>query len=346
MRFALEFPASHRLRLLPLLALLALAARSGRADLYVSHQSSPPAIVVYADDATAEATPLREITGPSTQLSLPGGLALDLEHRELFVADQGGRVLVFALEADGDAVPARVIEGASTGFTNPTGIAVDLVHDEIVVVDVFAKSVSTFARDADGNVEPLRMISGDATDLTFPGPVVVDLEADEIYVSDPYAMAVLVFDRAADGDVAPLRSYGESFPGGIFVDKGADELIVTLPLGNAVRAEPLVSGSTRTLSGASTGLSQPLGVLLTTTGKLWTANFESSGLVLAFSGLADGEHAPLQSIERPSGEPATLASDRALGCAEGFAVGDCLFRGNFESGHSCRWSATEPAVDC
>jgi hypothetical protein len=121
----------------------------------------PPAIKVYALDASGDTPPLRVITGDKTQLDWPGAMKYNPENGDLYVAnDIGQSVLVFANapNAQGDVAPTRVIHGPSTRLRNPTGVALDLRNKEVWVSNLGNSSATVYPLMADGDVSPLRII--------------------------------------------------------------------------------------------------------------------------------------------------------------------------------------------
>jgi 6-phosphogluconolactonase (cycloisomerase 2 family) len=121
----------------------------------------PPAIEVYALDASGDAKPLRVITGDKTQLDWPAAMKFNPDNGDLYVAnDIGQSILVFgnAPKADGDVAPARAIHGPSTRLRNPTGVALDLKNKEVWVSNLGNSSATVYPLMADGDVTPLRII--------------------------------------------------------------------------------------------------------------------------------------------------------------------------------------------
>jgi 6-phosphogluconolactonase (cycloisomerase 2 family) len=121
----------------------------------------PPAIEVYALDASGDAKPLRVITGDQTQLDWPAAMKFNPENGDLYVAnDIGQSILVFgnAPKADGDVAPARAIHGPSTRLRNPTGVALDLKNKEVWVSNLGNSSAAVYPLMANGDVAPLRII--------------------------------------------------------------------------------------------------------------------------------------------------------------------------------------------
>ncbi len=121
----------------------------------------PPAIKVYALDASGDAKPLRVITGDQTQLDWPAAMKFNPENGDLYVAnDIGQSILVFANapKTDGNVAPARAIHGPSTRLRNPTGVALDLKNKEVWVSNLGNSSATVYPLMANGDVAPLRII--------------------------------------------------------------------------------------------------------------------------------------------------------------------------------------------
>ena len=117
--------------------------------------------------------PLRTISGPSTRLLNPAGLAVDAVNDEILVANIGsvsgpghqgypGLITVYSRLADGErrAAPNHQRTGHGVGCTR--GLAVDTVNDEVLVVNSAARSrraprppsITVYNRTASGNVKP------------------------------------------------------------------------------------------------------------------------------------------------------------------------------------------------
>src|SRR5262249_9531438 len=80
-----------------------------------SGKIGPPSITIYEKDAKGNASPLRTIQGPLTQMNWPTGIAIDEDRNELYVANDGGNsILVFDASAQGNAAPIRVIKGPAS----------------------------------------------------------------------------------------------------------------------------------------------------------------------------------------------------------------------------------------
>src|SRR5262249_45729472 len=148
------------------------------------------AITVYDLAARGNAPPLRTISGGSTLLDRPQGVAVDVVHDELVVANRpdpatptNPSIAVYYRHTLGpDNPPKRRIAGDQTGLDFAHGVVVDTVHDEILVANFgsqSAPSIRTFHRTDTGNVAPFRTLSGASTTLNEPVGLALDPVHDE-----------------------------------------------------------------------------------------------------------------------------------------------------------------------
>ena len=151
-----------------------------------SGRTLPPAITVYAKNATGDTAPLRVIEGPRTGLNWPTGIAVDAERGEVYVTnDTTDSILVFDAEASGNVAPKRVLKGPRTGLKNPTGLALDLKNNELWVANFGGHTATAYRLNASGDVAPLRTIRA-ATEGTpslmigNPGAVAFDTRREAI----------------------------------------------------------------------------------------------------------------------------------------------------------------------
>ena len=148
----------------------------------------PPSITVYRRDASGDASPIRVISGPRTQMNWPTGIAMDPERNELYIAnDADDSILVFDPSASGDAAPIRVLKGPKSLIKNPTGVFVDLKNDEVWVANFGNHTATVYKRGASGDTAPLRVIRSGPLDAPTPGmgnphPVAYDSKREEILV--------------------------------------------------------------------------------------------------------------------------------------------------------------------
>ena len=149
-----------------------------------------PSITVYPKDAVGDVAPLRVIQGPKTQMNLPAAIAVDPEHGEIFVVNDGTHsITVYPEDASGDVAPIRVIQGPKTQLMAPNGIAYDAQHGELFVANFGNHAMTVYPRTANGDVAPLRMIR--SAPLNTPAPmmgnphtVAYNAVREEILVAD------------------------------------------------------------------------------------------------------------------------------------------------------------------
>ena len=118
-----------------------------------------PSITVYPLDADGDASPLRIIQGPRTQLDWPGAMYVDSDKGELYVSNSVGQsILVYGAKARGDVPPRRIIKGPRTGLSYPSSLAVDIKNQELWVANLGNASATAYSLTANGNATPLRTI--------------------------------------------------------------------------------------------------------------------------------------------------------------------------------------------
>jgi DNA-binding beta-propeller fold protein YncE len=191
-------------------------------------------ILIYRRTSEGDVAPVRTITGGATELDEPWGIAIDVTHNEILVADRGGSILVYPRTASGDTAPVRVISGAATGLIEPSGIAVDPGSNEMVVANPdlntdFHNSILVYDRSANGNAAPLRKISEFSTGIYRPATIAVDARNREIFLPGGVASSVNVYPTNASGNTSPIRNISGFLPGSVTAlaaDDKNDELLV------------------------------------------------------------------------------------------------------------------------
>src|SRR2546426_2995883 len=147
-----------------------------------------PAITVFSRTAENNASPVRVIRGPKTELSLPMKVFVDTVHNEIFVANSGSNsILVFSRTANGDVSPLRKIEGPATQLKKPVRLFVDLNNDEVWATSPEEHAAMVFRRTARGNAAPLRIVRGapdgtPAPGIGNPGGIAYDPMREQILV--------------------------------------------------------------------------------------------------------------------------------------------------------------------
>jgi hypothetical protein len=146
----------------------------------------PPSISIHSLDATGDASPLRVIQGPKTQLNWPAQLSVDPTRGEIYVANNAGSsLLVFGESDQGDVLPRRQIKGPKTGLKSPTGVFADIKNNEVWASNMGNSSARVFPLNANGDVPPLRIIRSapeGKVSLKFskPGAVAYDSRREEV----------------------------------------------------------------------------------------------------------------------------------------------------------------------
>ncbi len=153
-----------------------------------SGKTLPPSITIYPLRAQGNIKPLQLIQGDKTQMNWPTGLAVDMEKKELYVAnDMGDSILVFDTSANGNVAPKRVLKGPKTMLKNPTGIWLDQVNGELWAANFGNHAATVYTLGASGDTAPLRVIRSGPTDevalgIGNPHPVAYDSKREEILV--------------------------------------------------------------------------------------------------------------------------------------------------------------------
>lgn len=260
--------------------------------LVVSNAASfgaDPSITLFAANAQGDAHPTRTISGPSTLLSGPRGIAV--ADGQIFVADHDAPAIDVFPVATGAGSPIRRIAGPATGLTSPSGIAVS--GGEIFVTQS-AGTIVVFPEAADGNVAPSRTIASVTGDTPY-----IAVDHGEIFATDPANSRILVYPVA--GSPVPIRIIGVSEtglvnPSGIAVHDG--QIFVADNGSNEVRVFAQTASGTvpplRVLGGGNCGLNFPTQIVAFR-GELYVASFFDNA-VRVFPIHASGNMAPTRSV--------------------------------------------------
>lgn len=273
---------------------LSLPPAAARADIVIGNYGdgeTPQPLRVFADDANGDVAPARYLGGPLAGLKSPVAGVFEPLEGVLYVADfWGQQVQVLPAWANGDVAPIRVLDSPRVGQTR--NIAVDILHDELITTNSGC-CVAEYARTAEGDTLPLRWLQwggspDSVTQLNYPASLVYLTLRDEVAVADsdtvdPWAPKILVFRRTDEGNAAPLR-----------VIKGANT-----GLGNRVGGLAWDAASQ----------------LLFATTYVQNADLSHSGRIVVFDADADGNSAPVRTIEGPSTGLETGTSAVPIGLA-------------------------------
>jgi DNA-binding beta-propeller fold protein YncE len=126
---------------------------------YVPGRFEAPSIRVHKASMDGNQPPMRTIQGPNTKLEWPMGIAVDLQRKEVVVANYGSNsILFYGQTTDGDVAPLRALGGDKTGIVGPIGVVVDSKKNELWVANYGEHSAVVFDTSASGNVAPKRIV--------------------------------------------------------------------------------------------------------------------------------------------------------------------------------------------
>jgi hypothetical protein len=146
----------------------------------------PPSIAVFDLKGKGNARPLRVIQGPKAQLNWPDHLYMDVERRELYVANtMENAVYVFRGTDSGNVAPIRIIKGPKTEIDHPVGVFFDAKNQELLVANWGNHRAVVFAPGASGDVAPKRRIrtapdGAESPMLGMLGSMAYDTKRDQI----------------------------------------------------------------------------------------------------------------------------------------------------------------------
>jgi DNA-binding beta-propeller fold protein YncE len=279
-----------------------------------------------------ETPPLRQISGPKTQIGFIAGVALDADNRELYAVnnDIEDTMMVFSYDAEGNAKPKRVLAVPHQAW----GVALSRSFDEIGLTVESLDAVVFYRREADYLEAPRRSIIGPDTRLADPHGIYIDDGHHEIVVANHgnwgdadvsagtytdtiggrfLPPSINFYQDAASGNAKPLRVVAGpntrlNWPMGVALAPSRDEVVVANNGDNSVlffsRAANGDARPTRVIRGGRTGLTSPMAVAVDSKNKeLWVANF-GDHTALVFDLNASGDAAPKRVIRNaPAGTP-------------------------------------------
>ncbi len=235
---------------------------------------NPGSVLIFPLTANGDVAPTRTITGAATGLGCSGDVTIDVVNNEILVLDESHNTIsAFARTANGNVAPLRVLQLAGTVGAAVT-FALDLVNNELAVMDGLSNGIAVYSRTASGSAAALRHITGAATGLNAPFGIALDTVNDELFVANGGSFSVLVFARTANGNTAPSRtisggSTGVVVPSGVAIDTLNNELMVAnnfLPAPGLLVFSRTASGDVaplRSIVGAATGMTNPIGIAVT-----------------------------------------------------------------------------------
>lgn len=184
--------------------------QADRSGIYVTNFSGN-SVTIYALDASGDATPKRTISGSSTGLLGPLGIARDTQRRVYVANRSGGKVTVYEPGAGGDATPVLNLTDPDMG--SPEGLAID-TSDGVYVGNCptlggLGGITGVFHFTSNATTSDYK-IAGANTGITVPVSLALD-EARDLYVANAFGGTVGLFGPGQTGDQLPVQSFS---PGG------------------------------------------------------------------------------------------------------------------------------------
>ncbi|MFI5351554.1 MAG: choice-of-anchor D domain-containing protein [Candidatus Binatales bacterium] len=285
-------------------------ALDGNGNIYVANNGSDvdgiDAVTVYPAGSNGNVAPSAIISGSSTGLDGPAGVAVDSSGK-IYVANwDSSTVTIYPAGSTGNVAPSATIRGYATGLNDPSGITVD-GSGKIYVsnqgsLNGGSDSVTIYAAGSNGNAAPSATIAGPSanvggsiTGLILPTGIAVD-SSGNVYVANRVGFypgtesngTLTVYPAGSSGNVAPsatianLRAATDialDRSGNIYVvsdgsESGAKDTVAVYSAGSNSNAPPIatIALPIATLEGMNTGISVPGGVVVDGTGNLYVSN--------------------------------------------------------------------------
>jgi len=170
----------------PVFRAIVLDAEHGEVFMANDKESAGTSVLVYPTQfppTNRILEPRRRIAGPKTDLGMVCGLALSIEHGELYsVSGETGTLNVYPLDSTGNVGPARRLRGVMPRAS--AGVFLDVRNDELFITTEHVNRISVYPRTFQEDQEPLRFIQGPATGLGDPHGIYIDGTTNEIFVSN------------------------------------------------------------------------------------------------------------------------------------------------------------------
>lgn len=132
-----------------------------------------PSVVEFAQGASGEATPIRNIVGANTTLGQPAGLWVDISGN-IWVSDNYNQDIVeFSPDANGDVAPIKILNNSL--ISQPFGLAVDQAgYIYVACCNGGGGYILVFDPTSTGNAAPIQLISGMNTGLVCPQGLTIE----------------------------------------------------------------------------------------------------------------------------------------------------------------------------
>jgi sugar lactone lactonase YvrE len=250
-------------------------------------------VLVFPQNANGGPVPAQDITGTSTGLSVPEGIAVDRSGNMWVTNSNTSSITEYNAGATGNVAPINTVQGGATLLSAPVGIAFDATGDLFVVNSQTDGSgqydLLEFGPNPTGNQGPINRIVGAATLLNQPQYVTVD-NAGNVYVTNIASNLINIYGPGASGNVAPIVSFGGNCaaPDGIALDT-ANNIYVSCDQFYEIREYSALSGTNIPTQIRSLGVNSsqpqlynPSGVAVNSLGTLFVANTGLSGQAFGY----------------------------------------------------------------
>lgn len=274
--------------------------------LYAVNQGGN-SVTVYASGATANATPIQDISGSKTGLSAPFGVAVD-GNGNTYVTNMDDVITVYAPNATGNEKPARTIIGPA--YHQPKSIAINPVNGDMYVARANNNAIFIYAASASGSASPIGEIQGSRTGLDYPFGVALD-KTGNIYVTNTDDGtgngSVAVYAAGSTGNVAPVQTIAGTHtelagPQQIALDSSLNIYVANSAYdsgkGSLTVYAAGASGNVapiETIEGSKTELDGADGITLDSSNNVYAANGDNNS-VTVYSAGSNGNVAPINTI--------------------------------------------------
>ena len=331
----MHFGGTHRSRsilagmiLVAMLIIIAQYAAHGQPsnNLYVANPNSS-VISQFVPNPGGNVAPAATLSGSSTNLQAPFAIAIDASGNA-YVANLAagpggtGSITTYAAGTSGNIAPLTAISGIATMLAEPAGITVD--RNGNIYVANLSNIVTEYSPGSNGNAAPIATIAGPDTMLAAPDAIALDARS-KIYVANliggsSAAGSITIYASGSSGDAAPITtitgpSTDLSAPEALALDSAGNIYVANLTGGSlnlgAITVYPSGSNGDSTpdivIAGPDTGLLNPQGIAVDSSGNIYVSNTSNS--ILEFAHGASGDATPMATV---SGANTGLDGPRGL----------------------------------
>jgi len=288
----------------PVFRAVVVDAKHGEVFMANDKEAAGTSINVYntvfaPEDRTIE--PKRRIAGSAADLGMVCGLALSVEHGELYsIAGESGTLNVYPLDANGNMGPEKRLSGVMPRAS--AGVYLDEKNDELFISTEHVNRISVYPRVFEPEQDPTRFIQGPDTGLADPHGIYVDSETNEIFVTNHgnYHAVETGEGEPRGPDSLTRTALGYTTPGrvqplGPSTGKFELPLITVHSRTASANAQPI-----RVIQGPHTQLALPDGIFRDpVSGELIVANAGDDS-VLFFAKDASGDATPTRVLKGPN----------------------------------------------